>query len=135
MSSFQPNNSLLISVTENVVESNVQQNQGHSRETLGHLNLATANLANAQASIAMDIARNPNMSPEDMLGRLQQMQEIQKQAASMRDTVSQNVSPNFAPNDVGFIRDLKAQNMSEKNIAAVLETNQTRINRLLNENK
>lgn len=90
------------------------------------------NLIQAQTQLVNDIVRSAANNPNETMTLIQRAKNLQEQANQFTQDIGSQVTGDFTPQDVDVMRDMKDQKVTEANIAKYFHTNQTKVNRLLN---
>lgn len=116
--------------TSQVVE--VRAEARYSRSTIANLNNVADNLIETKKSMLDDMSRGVFQTPQDALDAIMKLQNIQGQVSALKDSITLKAASGFSAKDVETIEEMKRQGKSEEKIAALFDTNQTKINRLRN---
>lgn len=117
------------SATECVVQSEVEAT--FSRATRAKLNETREYLAQTKRSMLDDLSRQRFPTVETVAQAVMDLQGIEDQIVSLSDKLGRASASNFSDEDVAVMKQMK-QRYTEVQIAHFFETNQTKVNRLLN---
>lgn len=112
--------------------SEVPAQQTFSRSTLARVEQSKGALEAVQQSLMVDAVKIPGNDPQALMDIIIQAKGIQKSIDDLNVNIANNVAPNFTAADVNTMREMKAKNVPETEIADLFHTNQTKINRLVN---
>lgn len=124
------NSSQSANSTESV--SHVVQPSVVSHATVALYEQSRDNLIQAQTQLVNDIVRSAASNPNETMTLIQRAKHLQEQANQFTQDIGSQVTGDFTPQDVNVMRDMKDQKVTEANIAKYFHTNQTKVNRLLN---
>ncbi|CAE6837136.1 hypothetical protein [Paraburkholderia aspalathi] len=110
----------------------IQGEARFTRSTIANLNDVADRLVDTKKSMLEDMSRNVFKTPEEALEAIMELQKIQTQVTTLRDSMAQRTNPGFTSKDIETIEEMKRQGKSEEKIASLFGTNQTKINRLRN---
>ncbi|MDD2092409.1 hypothetical protein NP522_19680 [Pseudomonas guariconensis] len=105
-----------------------------SKTTVAKLNLTQQQLTDAKASMIQDMSTQ-RLEPETMLEKIMQVQRVQVTLDTLIDSVTDKSTLNspFTDQEAQEMRDLKKEHdLTDHQLASLYETNQTKINRVLN---
>ncbi|HCL3813681.1 hypothetical protein [Pseudomonas aeruginosa] len=105
-----------------------------SKTTVAKLNLTQQQLTDAKASMIQDMSTQ-RLEPEAMLEKIMQVQKVQVTLDALIDSVTDTSTLNtpFTDQEAQEMRDLKKEHdLTDHQLASLYETNQTKINRVLN---
>lgn len=110
----------------------VEQQSKVSHATVALYELTRDNLIQAQTQLVKDIVHTAASNPDETIALLQSAKRLQEQADTFTKDIGTKVTGDFTPQDVSVMRDMKEQKVTEANIAKYFHTNQSKVNRLLN---
>ena len=105
-----------------------------SKTTVAKLNLTQQQLTDAKASMIQDMSTQ-RLEPEAMLEKIMQVQKVQVTLDTLIDSVTDKSTLNspFTDQEAQEMRDLKKEHdLTDHQLASLYETNQTKVNRVLN---
>lgn len=105
-----------------------------SKTTVAKLNLTQQQLTDAKASMIQDMSTQ-RLEPGAMLEKIMQVQKVQVTLDTLIDSVTDTstLSTPFTDQEAQEMRDLKKEHdLTDHQLASLYETNQTKINRVLN---
>jgi hypothetical protein len=105
-----------------------------SKTTVAKLNLTQLQLTDAKASMIHDMSTQ-RLEPEAMLEKIMQVQKVQVTLDTLIDSVSSTSTLNtpFTDAEAQGMRDLKKEHdLTDHQLATIYGTNQTKVNRVLN---
>ena len=105
-----------------------------SKTTVAKLRLTTQNLTDAKNSMIHDMSAQ-RLEPTAMLNKIMELQNVQTALDTVTASVigSADMPAPFTDQEVHEMRDLKKEhNLTEHELAALYDTNQSKINRVLN---
>ncbi|MCT7942402.1 hypothetical protein [Shewanella holmiensis] len=103
-----------------------------SRSTIAHIETSKEQLVNTRKSMLDDMSKGQFTTPQDALDAIMELQSIQGNLDKLSDKIKNNTTSSFSPSDVATMREMKSNGTTEAKIAELFDTNQTKVNRLLN---
>lgn len=111
---------------------NVNQRSSISHATVARYRQAHDSAIQAQEQLVKDIVRVAASEPQTTLALLTEAKELREEIERFTGKISQQASGDYTPQDLEVMRDMKNNKIPEAKIAEYFSTNQTKVNRLLN---
>jgi hypothetical protein len=103
-----------------------------SRSTLAHVAAVHEQLVDTKKSMLDDMSKCRFASPSDVLEAIDSLQKIQEKVDDLQKVVESKSAADFTQNDLKTMDEMKRKGATEAVIAHRFQTNQTKVNRLLN---
>jgi len=118
--------------TNTSIVQNVNQRSAVSHATVARYRQAHDAALQAQEQLVKDIIRVSSTEPDTTFALLQEAKELREKIEGFTDKIAQRTEGDYTPHDVDVMRDMKSGKIPEVKIAEYFSTNQSRVNRLLN---
>ena len=103
-----------------------------SRSTLAHIAATHEQLIDTKKSMLDDMSKCRFATPADILIAIDSLQKIQEKVDELQKVVESKSASEFTQDDVKTMEEMKRKGATEVMVAQRFQTNQTKVNRLLN---
>jgi hypothetical protein len=121
----------LASGAEITHQAQAEQKSGISRSMHAKLKLNAHLMAESRDELAVELARDPNLNPQEMLDRITEIQNVAKKVEELSKSYPKPSESKLTPADLDVMRDM-AKKYGQKVTADCFSTKQPAVSDLLN---
>ena len=115
-----------------VIQSESRSDSSVSASTVARYRQAQKAHEVAKESAIRDLSSNPNLSPQQATTAIMQIQRLHQQSSQATETIAGMCTTEIQESDAPTMRAMRKEGSTDAQIAEFFDTNQTKINRMIN---